>query len=116
MDDWDRVADIAEAVNGGRSKAVDQVNKSLELLEKYQEYQAVISVLKENALERAKNPLDMYLADVMTVAANLTGIPAANIPIGFDDNNLPIGLQVMAKQRSDRDLLSLCQSLESIFK
>jgi len=61
--------------------------------------------------ENTADPLKMYLTDIMTVAANLVGNPAISIPIG-QHNNLPIGLQIMAKQRSDRDLLSVAKSIE----
>ncbi len=64
--------------------------------------------------ERSQNPLDMYLADVMTVAANLTGVPAVSLPNGFSKEKLPIGFQIMAPQRKDRDLLSLAKTIESL--
>ncbi len=64
--------------------------------------------------ENIDDPLAMYLVDVMTVAASLAGVPAASLPIGTDSNNLPIGLQIMANQRKDRELLSLSKALEEI--
>lgn len=45
--------------------------------------------------EHKKKPLEMYMADVFTVQASVTGIPAISIPIGSDKNDLPIGLQIM---------------------
>lgn len=62
---------------------------------------------------RASDPLQMYLCDIMTVAANLTGIPSINIPAGRGDG-LPVGLQLMAPQRHDRVLLSLAQAAEEL--
>ena len=47
--------------------------------------------------ERANDPLSMYLSDIYTIAANLSGIPAISIPCGFSKAGLPIGLQVMTK-------------------
>lgn len=64
--------------------------------------------------EHSANPLEMYLSDVMTVGANLVGIPAASLPIAIDKNKLPIGLQLMAPQTKDRELLSLCLSVEGL--
>lgn len=61
--------------------------------------------------ENADDPLGMYLADIMTVAANLTGIPAISVPCGEADG-LPIGLQLMAPQRADRALLGLAREFE----
>src|SRR5206468_3851862 len=42
--------------------------------------------------ERVDDPLQMYLADVFTVSANLTGLPAISVPCGFSAGTLPIGL------------------------
>jgi len=41
-----------------------------------------------------RNPIDMYLSDVFTIAANLTGHPAISVPCGFDKLGLPIGIQL----------------------
>ncbi len=47
--------------------------------------------------ERAQDPLSMYLSDVYTISANLAGIPAISVPCGLTRNNLPAGLQILAK-------------------
>lgn len=57
--------------------------------------------------------LEMYLTDIMTVAANLAGIPAISVPAG-EVNNLPVGLQIMANQGKDRDLLAVAKTYEEI--
>lgn len=59
------------------------------------------------------DPLQMYLTDIMTVAANLVGNPAISIPAGIDEK-LPIGLQLMAPSRNDRNLLNFAKRLEEI--
>jgi aspartyl-tRNA(Asn)/glutamyl-tRNA(Gln) amidotransferase subunit A len=63
--------------------------------------------------ENASNPLAMYLADVMTVAVNLIGIPGVSIPCGMS-GDLPVGLQLMAPQRHDRALLELAKATEGV--
>lgn len=63
--------------------------------------------------ENANDPLKMYLADIMTVGASLTGIPAIVIPAGTSDG-LPVGLQIMAKQRADRALFGIAKATEAI--
>jgi aspartyl-tRNA(Asn)/glutamyl-tRNA(Gln) amidotransferase subunit A len=63
--------------------------------------------------ENANNPLAMYLADVMTVAINLIGIPAISIPCGMSES-LPVGLQLLAPQRKDRALLELAKAVEGV--
>jgi aspartyl-tRNA(Asn)/glutamyl-tRNA(Gln) amidotransferase subunit A len=63
--------------------------------------------------ERSQDPLAMYLIDIMTVAANLTGSPAISIPMGLTDG-LPAGLQLIAPQRTDRKLLSEAAAIEEL--
>lgn len=64
---------------------------------------------------KADDPLQMYLTDIMTVAANLVGVPAISIPAGSSDN-LPVGLQLIAPQRADRELLGLAKAIEEALK
>lgn len=61
----------------------------------------------------AENPLQMYLTDIMTVAANLVGVPAISIPCGMS-NGLPVGLQLMAAQKHDRELLGMARATEGV--
>lgn len=63
--------------------------------------------------ENTKDPLQMYLQDIMTVAANLTGVPAISIPAGTV-NSLPVGLQLIAPQRQDRLLLGVAKATEGV--
>lgn len=46
--------------------------------------------------EKSGDPLEMYLSDVFTLSASLVGITGVVVPCGFDDANLPIGLQILA--------------------
>lgn len=64
--------------------------------------------------ENTDDPLKMYLTDIMTVAANLVGVPAISVPCGEDEAGLPIGLQLMAPQRADRELLGLAKAYEEL--
>jgi aspartyl-tRNA(Asn)/glutamyl-tRNA(Gln) amidotransferase subunit A len=59
------------------------------------------------------DPLQMYLCDIMTVAANIVGNPALSLPAGESDN-LPVGLQLMAPQRADKELLALARAAEEL--
>ena len=56
-------------------------------------------------------PLEDYLIDINTVAANLTGLPAVSIPCGFVDG-LPVGMQVLAPSFREDVLLDVAASLE----
>jgi aspartyl-tRNA(Asn)/glutamyl-tRNA(Gln) amidotransferase subunit A len=57
--------------------------------------------------------LRIYMTDIMTVAANLVGIPAVSIPAGQSDG-LPVGLHLMAAQNKDKDLLKIAKLTEEI--
>jgi aspartyl-tRNA(Asn)/glutamyl-tRNA(Gln) amidotransferase subunit A len=57
--------------------------------------------------EKINDPLAMYLNDIFTTTANLSGGPAISIPVGTDSNGLPIGLQIMGKDFDEAGVLSL---------
>lgn len=61
------------------------------------------------------DPLKMYMSDVLTVGVNLAGIPAISIPSGLSDG-LPVGLQIMAPSKKDRQLLQISKEMEKIQK
>ena len=62
--------------------------------------------------EKADDPLKMYLSDIYTIAVNLAGIPGISIPCGFDQNNLPIGLQILAPVFEEAKLLRIARMYE----
>jgi|YNPMSStandDraft_1061717.scaffolds.fasta_scaffold12327_3 aspartyl-tRNA(Asn)/glutamyl-tRNA(Gln) amidotransferase subunit A len=62
--------------------------------------------------EKKSNPLEMYLSDIYTTSANLAGIPAINIPIGFNKQGLPIGAQILSNSFEERKLLQFCYIVE----
>ncbi len=59
------------------------------------------------------DPLSMYLADILTISANLAGIPAMSVPCGFTGDGLPIGLHLQAAHFNEEALLQAGQALES---
>ncbi len=61
--------------------------------------------------EKIDDPVSMYLSDLFTVFANLTGHPAVSFPAGFI-NNLPIGLQLVGKNFSEENLLDIVSLFE----
>ena len=60
---------------------------------------------------KTDNPLEVYLSDIFTVQANLTGIPAISIPTTKHSNGMPIGVQIMSKSFSEDKLLSFAKYL-----
>lgn len=61
--------------------------------------------------EHTDNPLEMYLADLFSVQANVAGVPAIAIPCGNDKQGLPIGLQVIADDFEESKLLQFSDAL-----
>ncbi len=55
----------------------------------------------------ADDPLAMYLADLLTIPANLAGLPAISLPCGFDDAGLPIGVQLITNVLEESRLLQV---------
>ena len=49
----------------------------------------------------------------MTVAANIAGVPAVNVPAG-ENQGLPVGLQLIAPQKADRQLLAAAKAFEEL--
>ena len=62
--------------------------------------------------ERVDDPLQMYLADVFTVSANLAGLPAISVPCGFSAGRLPIGLQLTGRRFDEASLLRIADAYE----
>ena len=65
--------------------------------------------------ENVNDPLQMYLADIMTVGVSLVGSPAIVVPAG-ESAKLPVGIQLMAAQRQDRRLLEFAKATEELLR
>jgi len=63
-----------------------------------------------------KDPLEMYLSDIYTISVNLAGVPAISLPVGKDKNNLPIGLQLIAKHFDEQTLFDGAKIVENLVK
>ncbi len=62
--------------------------------------------------ENVDNPMAMYLSDLLTIPANLAGLPAISIPCGFDKSGLPIGLQLIGNVFEEGKLLQVASQYE----
>ena len=62
--------------------------------------------------EKTDDPLQMYLADIFTVSANLAGLPGISIPCGLTPDRLPIGLQLLGRMFDEQTLLRAADAYE----
>jgi len=62
--------------------------------------------------EKSSDPLSMYLSDIYTISANLSGLPAISLPCGFNQRGLPIGLQIITKAFDEARLLQIAHNYE----
>ena len=62
--------------------------------------------------EKTTDPLQMYLEDIYTIAANLAGVPGISIPAGFDSEGLPIGLQILAENFAEEKIMRIARMFE----
>lgn len=59
-----------------------------------------------------EDPLTMYLSDMFTLSANLTGIPGISVPCGFSGDGMPIGLQIMSSHFNESMLFKIARQFE----
>jgi len=62
-------------------------------------------------LKEKSDPLSMYLADILTVPANLAGIPAISVPCG-KSGGMPVGLQIMGRMFEDERIVDVAYAYE----
>ena len=61
---------------------------------------------------KSKNPLEMYMTDILTVSINIAGVPAISIPCGKDSSGMPIGMQLIAKHFNEETLYRAAYTFE----
>ena len=64
--------------------------------------------------EKIDDPMKMYMGDIYTVSANLAGLPAVSVPCGFDEQGLPVGLQLIGNQFCEAKLINAARVYQNI--
>jgi len=64
--------------------------------------------------EKSADPVQMYLSDIYTIAVNLAGLPGMSIPCGFDEQKLPIGLQLIGPWFGEARLLNVAHRYQQV--
>ncbi len=96
-----------------RTQLINEFNRALSKVDILLGPTAPVTAFKIG--QNINNPLAMYLTDIMTVSANLVGVPAMSLPVG-EVKGLPVGLQLMSAQKFDRQLLSFAKQIEGDIK
>ncbi len=84
--------------------------------EAFQKVDAIISPTTPSPAfkigDLSKDPLQMYLTDIFTIAANLAGLCGVSIPCGFSQGGLPIGMQILGKPLDEGSILKVAHAYE----
>jgi aspartyl-tRNA(Asn)/glutamyl-tRNA(Gln) amidotransferase subunit A len=91
-------------------------NKTKEIFEKYDFILLPTTPSTAFEINAVKDPIQMYLQDIFTVHANLTGNPAISLPYGKTSENMPFGIQLMAKSFEEKALFDFSLYLENLVK
>lgn len=59
-----------------------------------------------------KDPLTMYMSDMLTVPVNLAGLPAISVPSGYTEEGLPLGLQIIGKHFDEQTIYRVAYAYE----
>jgi aspartyl-tRNA(Asn)/glutamyl-tRNA(Gln) amidotransferase subunit A len=100
----------AMKVKSKLTKEVDEAFKKYDLL-----IAPTVPILPFKIGEKIDDPVSLFLIDINTVTANLTGKPAISIPFAIS-NGLPIGIQLLADSMNDKLLLQAAHALEQTVK
>ncbi len=82
----------------------------------FEEYDALLTPTSPTPAfmigEKVKDPLQMYLSDILTIPVNLAGLPGISIPCGLSGGGLPIGLQIIGKHFDEEKILRVAYTYE----
>ncbi len=93
-----------------RTLIIDEFNRAFDKFDALISPTAPTTAFKIGA--KTTSPVEMYMSDVLTIPANLAGLPAISVPVGLVEG-LPVGFQVMAKHFDEATVLRVAATIES---
>jgi len=88
-----------------------------ELSEAFKKYDVLVGAVAPTPAfkigENVKDPIKMYMSDVLVTPASLAGLPSLSVPAGKTEENLPVGIQFVGSQKSDSILIGLANQMET---
>ena len=93
---------LSEGAAGAHSDQA-RLRRGFQTLRRYRTPTAPTTAFKIG--EKTQDPLQMYLSDIFTISVNLAGLPALSLPCGFDEDGMPIGLQIIGKPFDESTIL-----------
>jgi aspartyl-tRNA(Asn)/glutamyl-tRNA(Gln) amidotransferase subunit A len=63
---------------------------------------------------KSSDPVQMYLADIYTIAINLAGLPGMSIPCGFGAGGMPVGLQIIGSWFAEAKMLNVAHQYQLV--
>jgi len=93
-----------------RTILIDEFNKAFE------KYDVLIGAVAPTTAfkigENTSDPVKMYMSDMLIVPASLAGLPSISVPAGLSIEGLPVGVQLITKQKNDALLIGLANQME----
>lgn len=89
-------------------------DKTIEIFKNYDAIVLPTTPTTAFELNAVSDPISMYLQDIYTVHANLSGNPAISLPMGTHSNGLPFGIQVIGDFFKEKEMLNFSRQLEKI--
>ncbi len=99
----------AQKVRTMMKSQIDEIFKKVDLL-----IAPTMPILPFKIGEKINDPLTLYLLDINTITANLTGIPAISVPFSVSSRGLPIGIQLFANSFEEKKLLQAAYALQGM--
>ncbi len=87
-----------------------------EFINVFNEYDLIIgpttTTTAYNLDEEMDDPLKSFMDDVLVIPVNMAGLPGLNLPVGFDKDNMPIGMQIIGNSFEEAKIYKLASFLE----